>query len=120
MLGGTEKAEAIARRMRGDDSVQDPVSESFYKFAVARPINDLEALACCILGQQQDPRPDLGSIKVPIAVMTGDEDPIARGARELVERIPGARYVPIEGRNHMNAVPARQFKSAALQFLAEA
>jgi pimeloyl-ACP methyl ester carboxylesterase len=118
-LGATGKAEVIARRMRGDESVDDPVAESFYRFAVARPINDLEALACCILGQQLDPPPELGSIQVPVAIMAGDEDPIARDAPELANRIPSARYVPIEGRNHMNAVPARQFKAAALEFLSE-
>jgi hypothetical protein len=32
--------------------------------------------------------------------------------------VPGARFVAIEGRDHMNAVPARQFKEAALGFLA--
>ncbi|MDQ6744137.1 MAG: alpha/beta hydrolase [Candidatus Dormibacteraeota bacterium] len=117
-IAGTGRAELIARRMRGDESVQDPAAESFYRFAVARPINDLEALACCILGQQQDLQPpELGSIRVPVAIIAGDQDPIARGAPELAAQIPGARYVAIEGRNHMNAVPARQFKSAALEFL---
>jgi hypothetical protein len=42
---------------------------------------------------------------------------MAKSAPELAGRIPGARYVAIEGRNHMNAVPARQFKEAALEFL---
>jgi pimeloyl-ACP methyl ester carboxylesterase len=120
LIGGTGKAELIARRMRGDESVDDPAAETFYRFAASRPINDLEALACCILGQQQDAcAPDLGSITVPIAVMAGDQDPIARNAPELASQIPGARYVAIEGRNHMNAVPARQFKAAALEFLSE-
>jgi pimeloyl-ACP methyl ester carboxylesterase len=118
-VGATGKAEVIARRMRGDESVNDPAAESFYRFAVARPVNDLEALACCILGQQLDPPPDLDSIQVPVAVMAGDQDPIARDAPELANQIPGARYVPIGGRNHMNAVPARHFKAAALEFLSE-
>jgi pimeloyl-ACP methyl ester carboxylesterase len=119
---GTRRAELIARRLRGDETVKDPAAEMFYQFAAGRAVNDLEALACCILGQQ---RPELdearlGSIQVPVAVMAGDKDPIAKGASNLAGRIPGARYVPIEGRNHMNAVPARHFKAAALDFLAEA
>lgn len=119
---GTRHADLMARRLRGDETVKDPAAESFYKFATARPVNDLEALACCILGQQ---RPELdeawlGSIQLPVALMAGDKDPIARGAPDLARRIPGARYVSIEGRNHMNAVPARHFKAAALEFLAEA
>ena len=113
------RSELIARRMRGDTSVNDPAAEMFYQFAAARPVNDLEALACCILGPQPRLTPDqLASISVPIAVMTGDQDPIARGAAELARQIPGASFVSIVGRNHMNAVPARQFKEAALEFFA--
>ena len=59
----------------------------------------------------------LGGISVPIAVMAGDKDELARGADRLAAAIPGARYVTVEGRNHMNAVPARQFKQAAVEFL---
>ena len=98
----------------------DAVAEMFYQFAAARPINDLEALACCILGPQPRLSPDrLASIRVPVAIMAGDLDPIAQGAHELARQIPGARFVAISGRNHMNAVPARQFKEAALDFLAQ-
>jgi pimeloyl-ACP methyl ester carboxylesterase len=116
--GGIDRSEVIARRMRGDESVTDPAADMFYRFAAARPVNDLEALACCILGPQPAVTPEqLAGITVPVAVMAGDQDPIARGAPELVAKIPGASYVPITGRNHMNAVPARQFKEAALAFL---
>jgi pimeloyl-ACP methyl ester carboxylesterase len=115
--GAGGRAEEIARRMRGDESVTDPGAEMFYRFAAARPVNDLEALACCILGPQPPLTADaLASIRVPVAVMTGDQDEVAGGA-DVAARIPGARYVPIAGRNHMNAVPARQFKDAALAFL---
>jgi pimeloyl-ACP methyl ester carboxylesterase len=116
---GAGRADLIARRFRGDETVHDPAAEEFFQFASARPMNDLEALACCILGQQnQDLEEErLGSIRIPIVIMAGDRDPMAKSAPELARRIPGARYVAIEGRNHMNAVPARQFKEAALEFL---
>lgn len=124
ILGGlgrwdnSDRTDLIARRMRGDESVTDAGADMFYQFAKARPINDLEALACCILGPQTPlTEADLAAITVPVAIMAGDRDPIARAAPDLVAQIPGARYVPIEGRNHMNAVPARQFKDAALEFL---
>ena len=45
---------------------------------------------------------------------------VAPGGDQVASRIPGARYVPIQGRDHMNAVPARQFKEAALDFLGPA
>jgi pimeloyl-ACP methyl ester carboxylesterase len=116
--GGGDRSGVIARRMRGDESVTDPVAEMFYRFAAARPVNDLEALACCILG----PQPlltggDLAGIAVPVAIMAGDRDPIARGGAELAAQVPGARYVAITGRDHMSTVPARQFKEAATAFL---
>jgi pimeloyl-ACP methyl ester carboxylesterase len=117
---GGGRSELIARRMRGDKSVTDPIADMFYHFAAARSINDLEALACCILAPQQPPTSaDLAGITVPVAIMVGDQDPIARGSAELARKVPGARYVPITGRNHMNAVPARQFKDATLEFLEE-
>jgi pimeloyl-ACP methyl ester carboxylesterase len=117
---GTGRAELIARRLRGDENVLDPAAQMFYEFAASRPINDLEALACCILGQQHPVLEDsrIGAIQAPVAIMAGDQDPIARGAPQLAGRIPGARYIPIDGRNHMNAVPARKFKEAVLDFLA--
>jgi pimeloyl-ACP methyl ester carboxylesterase len=117
--GGRDHSELIARRLRGDETVNDEIAETFYRFAAARPVNDLEALACCIHG----PHPpvgdaDLQRINVPVAIMTGDQDQLAGNAAEIANLIPGARYVAIAGRNHMNAVPARQFKEATLDFLA--
>ncbi len=116
--GASENAGLVARRMRGDETVTHPAAEMFFRFAVARPINDLEALACCILG----PHPALDErlltgIPNPLLLVAGDQDPIARGGPELAGRIPGAAFVHLPGRNHMNAVPARAFKDAALEFL---
>jgi pimeloyl-ACP methyl ester carboxylesterase len=116
--GGIDRSDVIAQRMRGDESVTDPAADMFYRFAAARPINDLEALACCILGPQPPlTGAELAAITVPVAIVAGDQDPIARSAPELAGQIPGALYVPIAGRNHMNAVPARHFKDAAARFL---
>ena len=113
------RADLIARRMRGDESVDDPAAEMFYRFASARAINDLEALACCILGPQPAlTGAELAAVPVPIEIVVGERDQIARGAPELAASIPGARFVAIPGRDHMTAVPARQFKDAALGFLA--
>ncbi|MBO0745515.1 MAG: alpha/beta hydrolase, partial [Candidatus Dormibacteraeota bacterium] len=112
------KAELIARRMRGDTSVDDPEAVMFYNFASVRPVNDLEALACCILGDHAALREEqLASIPTPIDVIAGDKDVIAKDAPQLAARLPHGRYDPIPGRTHNNAVPARDFKSAAIPFL---
>jgi pimeloyl-ACP methyl ester carboxylesterase len=116
---GPRHAELTARRMRGDSSVEDPLANMFYDFAAARPINDLEALACCIEGRQRAIGEDeLSAATTPVLVCAGDHDPLARGGDQLAAALGNGRFVPIAGRNHMNAVPARAFKEAALEFLA--
>jgi pimeloyl-ACP methyl ester carboxylesterase len=116
--GAIDRAGAIARALRAGEPTADPVAQTFYKFASARPINDLQALAACIEGLQPDAIPArLAAIKTPILIVVGDQDQIARGAPELVELIPSSRLVMIAGRDHMSAVPARDFKRVALEFL---
>lgn len=111
-------AELTARRMRGDESVTEPVALTFYEFARARPINDLEALANCILGPQRELSEDeLRAVTTPVLICTGDQDVMARGGDRLAQRLGSGRHYSIEGRNHMNAVPARVFKEAAIEFL---
>jgi pimeloyl-ACP methyl ester carboxylesterase len=78
----------------------------------------LTALAACIKGLQ--PRWDparLSAIHTPILVVAGDRDELAPDAAELVELIPSSRLVTVPGRDHMGAVPAREFKQAAIEFL---
>jgi pimeloyl-ACP methyl ester carboxylesterase len=117
--GAFRAAQEIANALRGGP-IESPVAETFYKFAKARPSNDLEALAACILGPQ--PEPDsraLAAIKNPILVVVGDEDDIVSDVDRLIESIPTAKLLRIAGRNHMSAVPAGDFKHAALEFLGE-
>lgn len=116
--GAIDRAEAIAHAFRIGEPTDDPVAQTFYRFASARPGNDLVALAACIKGLRPERDPGrLGRIRTPILVVVGDRDDIARGAPELVEEVPSARLVTIAGRDHMSAVTAREFKQAALDFL---
>jgi pimeloyl-ACP methyl ester carboxylesterase len=116
--GAIESADAIADAFLRGEPTNDPVAQSFYRFASARPTNDLKALAACITGLQPKQEPaKLSRIKTPILVVVGDRDEIARGAPALVEQIPTARLVTVSGRDHMGAVPAREFKAAAIDFL---
>jgi len=116
--GAINSAGAIARALRIGEPTADPVAQMFYRFASSRPVNDLEALAACIVGLKPDAdRSRLAAIKTPILIVVGANDQIARRAPELVELIPTARLVTIPGRDHMSAVPAREFKQAAVEFL---
>jgi pimeloyl-ACP methyl ester carboxylesterase len=116
--GAIDHASAIARAFRTGEPSEDPIVQSFYKFASARPTNDMQALAACILGLKADVSPErLARIRTPILIVVGDRDDIATGAPELVELVPSARLFTIANRDHMSAVPAREFKQAALEFL---
>jgi pimeloyl-ACP methyl ester carboxylesterase len=118
IAGALDSADAIAEALLRGEPTDDPVAQTFYKFASARPTNDLRALAACIRGLRPNEDPErLGAIRTLILVVAGDRDDIARGAPELVELIPTARLVTIAGRDHMGTVPARDFKKAALDFL---
>jgi pimeloyl-ACP methyl ester carboxylesterase len=117
--GTFRAAHEIAKALQGGPT-DSPVAKTFYDFARARPSNDLEALAACILGPQPKPDPAaLASITNPVLVVVGDEDDIVTEVERLVESIPTAKLVTIAGRNHMSTVPAGEFKKAALQFLAD-
>lgn len=116
--GAIGHAAQIAHAFRTDEPTDDPVAQTFFKFASARPANDLHALAACIEGLQpeRDAR-RLAAIQTPILIVVGDRDELARGAPELIEEIPTARLVTVTGRDHLSAVPAREFKRAAVDFL---
>jgi pimeloyl-ACP methyl ester carboxylesterase len=116
--GAIDSSDAIAEALLGGEPTDDPIAQTFYKFASARPTNDLRALAACIRGLRPNADPArLATITTPILVVVGDRDDIARGAPELVELIPTARLVTIAGRDHLGAVSARDFKTAAVEFL---
>jgi pimeloyl-ACP methyl ester carboxylesterase len=115
--GAFRAANEIAKALRGGP-IEGPVAKTFFDFAKARPSNDLEALAACILGPQPEPDPSaLAKIANPVLVVVGDQDDIVADVDRLIEHIPTAKLVTIAGRNHMSAVPAGEFKKAALEFL---
>jgi pimeloyl-ACP methyl ester carboxylesterase len=118
--GAIERSGAIARAFLAGEPTDDPVAQTFYRFASARATNDLRALAACIEGLRPSADPArLAGVRTPILIVVGDQDNIAHGAPELVELVPTARLFTIAGRDHMSAVVAREFKQAALRFLEE-
>ena len=116
--GSIRSAAAIAEAFLSGSPGNDPIAQTFYRFASARPTNDLKALAACITGlQPQWDQAKLAAVRTPILVAAGDRDELAPDAPRLVELIPSSRLVTIAGRDHMGAVPAREFKQAAIEFL---
>jgi pimeloyl-ACP methyl ester carboxylesterase len=116
--GEIASADAIAESFLRGGPTDDPIAQSFYRFASAQPTNDLAALAACIAGLQPKTDPArLAAIRTPILIAVGDRDELAPDAPELVELIRSSRLAVIQGRDHMGAVPAREFKQAAIEFL---
>ena len=116
--GSIRNADAIAGAFLTGEPGDNPIAQSFYRFASARPTNDLKALAACIKGLQPEWDPvRLSAIQTPVLVVVGDRDELAPDAPELVQLIPSSRLVTVQGRDHMGAVPAREFKQAAIDFL---
>ncbi|HEX6488420.1 MAG TPA: alpha/beta fold hydrolase [Candidatus Dormibacteraeota bacterium] len=118
LSGGVSSAEAIAARLRGESGPGDLVADTFYQFAAARPTNDLEALAACILGLARSEPLDPGRVRKPLLIVNGERDELAPGGAELAQRFAEARFVELSGRDHMSAVTDRRFKDAALAFFA--
>lgn len=116
--GAIAGSEAIAQAFLRGEPTDDPSAQTFYRFASARPTNDLKALAACIRGLKPDLDPTrLSAIATPILVVVGDRDELARDTPELVELIPSSHLVTIPERDHLSTVPAREFKRAAIEFL---
>lgn len=111
-------SQAIADRFRGDESISDPVVDTFHRFAASQPHNDLLALAACIEAPQPRPDPErLATITTPILIVTGDQDDIAPHPEELAAMLGNAEVAIIEGRTHHNITPSRAFKERGLEFL---
>ncbi len=99
--------------------VSDPTAYLFRAFA-EQTKSDLRALAACLRGSRQTLSGDeVGRIAVPVLIAVGSEDPIAGSPQALAALIPGARALPIPGRDHMLAVGDRVFKDGVLEFLAK-
>jgi len=116
--GAINNADAVADALLHGEPIEDPIARSFYTFASARASNDLTALAMCFRGLRTAESAELmEAIRTPLLIVLGDRDEIAGNGDELIEMIPTARLVTIAGRDHMGAVPAREFKRAAVEFL---
>lgn len=73
-------------------------------------------------GADLDAEPLLAAVKAPTLVAHSREDAVVpfEVGREIARRIPGARFLPLEGRNHILLEPElawRRFADAARAFL---
>ncbi|WP_374224013.1 alpha/beta fold hydrolase [Nocardiopsis sp. MG754419] len=117
VLAGFGPTDALAGLGETAPGTGDTPFDHVFRTVAALPGNDPEALAACAHGQAADPfvpvpRPE----GVPMLLVAGAEDTVAAGASDLAAAC-GAGFVEIPGRHHANAVSARAFKEAVVDFL---
>ncbi len=83
------------------------------------PSNDIFALLALIQAVKMEPfEPSDAVPHMPVLLVAGSLDERARTMTRLAELSPGTEQLVIEGRNHNNTVTSREFKEAAINFLA--
>lgn len=90
------------------------------QLATIFPEANPQVLLDVVFGVARAPfRPGERSPAVPMLLMSGDKDDRADDSESIVGVAPDARFAPIPGRNHLNAITSRKFKGGALDFFAE-
>jgi pimeloyl-ACP methyl ester carboxylesterase len=115
MIGSGPLAKALeAPRI---EDVTNDTARSFRAFA-EQTKSDLKALAACMRGPREKVAAErLAAIKVPVLVAVGSGDVIGGSGAALAALIPGAQFLDIAGRDHMQAVGDARFKQGVLDFL---
>lgn len=102
--------------------VEDQTTQNYIALTERVPGNDLAALVALAEGMRAsgtiDPDPDDAPNR-PILFATGSKDAIIEGSRALASAAPGGEFFEIPGRNHFTAPGSRDFRNAALAFLAQ-
>lgn len=126
VLGGPGAGDPLAEfdldgaraSLAGGPPLADPVSADLLRMATLVPSNDLEALFTLIQAIKLEPfRPADAVPGMPLLLVAGDKDALAATAPQLADLNGRADLLLLPGRSHANAVTARPFKAAAVQFL---
>jgi pimeloyl-ACP methyl ester carboxylesterase len=107
--------DAARRALLDGSSTGNTFADRVLASAAAAPGADPVALAACVAGVAEEPL-DAAPLGVPTMVVGGTEDPVAVGAEQFAAELD-ADFVPLPGRNHINALTSRAFKNAAIGFV---
>jgi len=103
-------------------AITDRVTQNYVTLAERVPGNDLGVLVALAEGMRlgdADPDPARPP-QQPVLFATGTEDAILERSRHLASAAPHGEFSEIPGRHHFNAPGSRDFRGAALEFLARA
>ena len=109
---------ADALLAKDPSQITNPVAAVFRAFADLDSNNGLETLAACALRLRSPiDRADLADVDIPVLIVDGGNDVLARNPDELAAAIPGARLVVIPNRDHLTVVPDPRFKKEVSAFV---
>ena len=119
-FGGTHAArELVAAALEAEDPSGFPSFARFYRTFADQSHADRRALAACWRRPiQRLEIAELAAIRVPTLFVVGDRDAVAGDPEPLARVMPDARFVRLAGKNHMNAVGAKEHRAAVIDFLA--
>ncbi|WP_427018438.1 alpha/beta fold hydrolase [Pseudarthrobacter sp. P1] len=127
VLGGPSAADplaafdlAAAQRFLADGTpIADASTAALLKMAQLVPANNIFALLSLVQAIKSEPFDPAEAVpKMPILLIAGDADERASGLDALAALSGSATTHLIPGRTHANAVTSRDFKTAAIDFLA--
>lgn len=121
MVRGVGGQEEIASALEAPSlaDVATPLGRKFRQFA-DQTRSDRLALAACMRASSNKISQDVvATLKPPALIAIGTTDDIAGSAEGLAELIPGAKVLPIPGRDHMLAVGDKVYKEGVRAFLHE-
>jgi non-heme chloroperoxidase len=112
--------EIVARALESDDTSGLPRGALFYRRFADQIRADRCALAACWRRPIRElDAADLAVVTLPALLTVGDRDSVAGDPEPLAAAMRHAKVVRLAGKDHMNAVGAKQHREAVLAFLAE-
>jgi pimeloyl-ACP methyl ester carboxylesterase len=113
---GTGEEIAVALEASSISEVETKQGRMFRLFA-EHTKSDLRALAVCVRGSRNRlEEHEARQLHTPIRVVVGTLDDIAGAGQPLVDILPNAKLVTLNGKNHMNAVGDKEFKQEVVAF----
>ena len=111
---------AAAQRFLADGTpIADESTANLLRMAQLVPTNDVFALLTMVEAIKREPFVPADAVPhMPLLLVAGEEDERARTLPELAGLSGNAEVLWLPGRTHSNAVTARAFKNAAIEFLA--
>jgi pimeloyl-ACP methyl ester carboxylesterase len=118
-FGGDEgDRDIVAQALEAASASGFPKHARFYRRFAEQSRADPRALAACWRRPVHNlTNAELSRISAPSLFVVGDQDGFAGNPEPIATAMPNARVVRLVGKNHMNAVGAKEHRDAVLAFL---